>query len=117
MKEYKIDININDSSYNIIPLKGNSLFYWQMGISSEGPWIDESIRCHLIEFSKNDYADKTNILPDKSDYNILYEISDDILLVGSYHKRQNNDMRDRIVKLVKKGEIFEQILEIKQDGL
>jgi hypothetical protein len=117
MESYKIDIYINDFSNIVIPLKGNKLFYGQMGVSSEGPWIDESISCHLIEFSKNDYVDKTDILPNNSDYNILYEISDNTLLVGRYYKQQNNDIRDRIVKLIKTGEKFEEALNIKADGL
>ena len=71
-----------------------------MCLSSEGPWIDESVYSHLIEFSKNDYVDKTDILPDNPDYNILYELSDNTLLVGRYHKEQNNNIRDRILKLI-----------------
>ena len=117
MESYKIDIHIDDFSDIIIPLKGNLLFYCQMGVSSEGPWIDESISCHLIEFSKNDYVDKTGILPKNSDYNIVYELSDNTLLVGRYHKQQNNDIKDRIVKLIKRGEKFEEALDIKADGL
>ena len=117
MESYKIDIHIDDFSDIVIPLKGNKLFYSQMGLSSEGPWIDEFISCHLIEFSKNDYLDKTDTLPNNSDYNILYELSDNALLVGRYHKQQNNDIRDRIVKLIKSGEKYEEILNIKADGL
>ena len=117
MESYQIDIYIDDFSDIVIPLKGNKLFYSQMGLSSEGPWIDESISCHLIEFSKNDYVDKTDTLPNNSDYNILCELSDNALLVGRYHKHQNNDIRDRIVKLIKSGEKYEEVLNIKADGL
>lgn len=117
MKSYKIDIFIDDSSDILIPLKENKLFYSQMCLSSEGPWIDESVYSHLIEFSKNDYVDKTDILPDNPDYNILYELSDNTLLVGRYHKEQNNNIRDRILKLIKSGEKYEVALNIKADGL
>ena len=51
---------------------------------SQGPWIDESISCHSTELSKTDYVD--NILPNNFDYNILYELSDNTLLVRGYHK-------------------------------
>ena len=117
MKSYKIDIYIDDNPNMIIPLKGNLLFYYRMGFSSEGPWIDESISCYLIEISKNDYVDKTNLLPNNFYYNILYEISDNTLLVGRYYKEQNNNMRDRIVKLEKKEEKYEESIDIKADGL
>ena len=117
MKSYKIDIFIDDFSNIVIPLKGNKLFYSQIAVSSEGPWIDESVSCHLIEFSKNDYVDKTDILPNNPDYNILHELSDNTLLVGRYHKEQNNDIRDRIVKLIKNGEKYEVALNMKADGL
>jgi len=117
MKSYKIDIYIDHSSDIIIPLKGNLLFYYCMGFSSEGPWIDEDVYFHLIEFSKNDYVDKTNILPNNFYYNILYEISDNTLLVGRYYKQQNNNLRDRIVKLVKKEEKYEESMDLKAEGL
>jgi len=117
MKSYKIDIYIDDNPNMIIQLKGNLLFYYRMGFSSEGPWIDESISCYLIEISKNDYVDKTNLLPNNFYYNILYEISDNTLLVGRYYKVQNNNKRDRIVKLVKKEEKYEESIDIKADGL
>ena len=61
--------------------------------------------------------DKTNILPNNFYYNILYEISDNTLLVGRYYKQQNNNLRDRIVKLVKKEEKYEESMDLKADGL
>ena len=42
-----------------------------MCLSSEGPWIDESVYSHLIEFSKNDYVEKTNMLPNNFYYNMF----------------------------------------------
>jgi len=66
MKSYKIDIFINDSSNILIPLKGNKLF----NIQISNYWFNESVSCHLIEYTKNDFVDKTDMLPNKSDYNI-----------------------------------------------
>jgi len=103
MKSYKIDILINDSSNILIPLKGNKLVYIQVSKY----WFNESVSCHLIEYTKNDYVDKADMLPSKSDYNIVCELSDNNLLVGRYHKKQNNDIRDKIVKLIKSGEKYE----------
>ena len=109
----KIDIFINDSSNILIPLKGNKLFNIQISYY----WFNESVSCHLIEYTKNDYMDKTDMLPNKSDYNTVCELSDNSLLVGRYHKEQNNDRRDRIVKLIKSGEKYEVALKLKVDGL
>ncbi len=115
MKTYRIDIKITliDSQEVtfFLQLKDNSLFYYTYEKTSEGPWSDEYFKNYLIELSDKSYTDKTKLLPDHSNYNILREHSDNILFggityegkSGTYHSTNASGPK-RIEKLVKNNE-------------
>ena len=115
MKTYRFDIKIKlidrqDVKF-ILQLKDNSLFYYTYDHSSEGPWTDTFYKNYLIELSDKNYVDKTNILPPYSNYNILRELSDNILFGGITYEEESGEYHStnatgpkRIEKLVKNME-------------
>ena len=105
MKTYRIDIYIDDCANFIKSLSGNKLFY-------------NNGKNNLVELSEKDYINKSDILPEYSDYNILYEISNNTLLAGKYYQYQTeDDIKEKIVKLEKDGEKYKIKLDLGADGL
>ena len=116
MKTYKIDIHIDTHICikEIKELSNNRLFYYTFSISSEGPWVNENIDNYIIEINNNKYTDLTDCLPKtQRHYNIMNEFSDSILIAGRYYKEQNNQIDERIDKLMKIDNKFQIVSTLK----
>ena len=120
MKTYKFDLYLDNQFdiKSIIELSNYRLFYFTYFTESEGPWVDEIIEDQLVEISNNKYKDLTDTLPlYPRNYNILYEYSETIFITGRYYKEQNNQIEEKIDKLMKINNKYRVISRLKLTGL